>query len=208
MTSRHYVQADRVSFAPGQETRPIVSDLSFTLGAGEALWIRGKNGSGKSTLLELICGSMTPLSGTLSVALSHSKIEYLPQMASPYFHIPMTLKDVVETLSLQSWDLDMLSSFELLEKKQLDLQWNTASGGEKKRTLLLASLLNHPQLLIIDEPLNHLDQSSKEIVENGLNRFMNQGKEKSIILVSHEELKSFQHPMHSIELKRSAHGLD
>ena len=98
--------------------------------------------------------------------------------------MPLSLRDVV-SLSLSQVGDEEIISLGLLSHSQLSFNWNTASGGEKKRTLLTQILLKSPRLILLDEPFNHLDKESHELIGHCLHEFV-QRKTGALILVSHE----------------------
>lgn len=161
-------------------------DLQLKMRAGELLFITGANGAGKSTLLRVLVGQMPVTSGSYRWDVSSDEIAYLPQLQSTAFHIPMTLWDVLRISRQGPLQEQDVLRWGLLERSQLQLAWNTASGGEKKRTLLTRALLHDPKVLILDEPLNHLDRKSREQVSQVLDVFMALDGKRSIVLVSHD----------------------
>jgi ABC-type molybdenum transport system ATPase subunit/photorepair protein PhrA len=87
---------------------------------------------------------------------------------------------------------DRIVQLGLLRPEQLHLDWNTASGGERKRALLSRLLLQDPTLLILDEPFGHLDPESYILVIRAIERFLTtpegQRREKSALIVEHGAL--------------------
>lgn len=148
--------------------------------------MHGANGIGKTTLLRAVLGSATICDGTLDVATPLKRIGYLPQLQNRFFHLPVTLADVI-SFSQSNDDLasDLLE-LGLLEPKHLSLDWNTASGGERKRTLLTRILLQKPNLLLLDEPLSHLDNESYDLVKNAIQKFITIAPGRAALVVEHE----------------------
>src|SRR5690606_37113443 len=110
-----------------------------------------------------------------------------PQLQNVAFHLPLTLWDVLRISHAGPLQEEDVLRFGLLQARHLKLAWNTASGGEKKRTLLTRALLHRPRVLILDEPLNHLDHASRDQVSQVLDDFVAGDKQqRSIILVSHD----------------------
>ena len=134
--------------------RRLGCDVSFELGRGEVLLVTGPNGSGKSTLLELILGRRRCDSGLVQLNIPGSSVSYLPQLHDSETHMPFSLRDVL-TMSLATADKEIIQEG-LLTKEQLDLGWNSASGGEKRRALLTRTILQRPELILslihISEP--------------------------------------------------------
>jgi ABC-type Mn2+/Zn2+ transport system ATPase subunit len=169
--------------------RSLGSNINSSLGAGEVLLVTGPNGSGKTTLLEIILGRQTCNSGTVQLNLPATSISYLPQLQDSETHMPFSLRDVLTTAmpakARARMDDATITSHGLLELHQLDLGWNHASGGEKRRTLLTRTLLKQPRLLILDEPFNHLDQDSRRAMVSAISRVVTTGQ-TSVILTTHE----------------------
>ncbi len=164
----------------------LARDIRLKMNEGELLFITGSNGAGKSTLLRVLVGHARAAAGSFAWSIPREAIAYLPQLQSMAFHLPLTLWDVLQISYKGRLQEDAVLRWGLLEKSQLRLAWNTASGGEKKRTLLTRALLHDPKVLILDEPLNHLDRKSRERVSRLLDEFMGLDGKRSIVLVSHD----------------------
>lgn len=186
-----YVEANSLNSVTG-EKRVLFQNIDFKVLAGELLFISGPNGSGKSTLLKMILGQIAPTHGKVRVHLPQHQIAYIPQVQNSDIHLPLTLFETIEIHHPKRLKNLSITSLGLLTVDHLKLTWKNASGGEKQRTLLTSSLLQDPKLLILDEPLNHLDKSSRSIVLKGLIDFMLHGNDRSIILVSHIAIDELQ----------------
>ena len=147
---------ERVSKAYG--VRPLLTDVSLGIGAGERIGIVGRNGDGKTTLLEVMTGLESPDSGRVS----HSRgllIGYLHQ--GDELVDSHTVREVVlGGRSDHEWAGDpRLREIvdELLAGVELDRAVLGLSGGERRRCALAALLLGDHDLVVLDEPTNHLD---------------------------------------------------
>lgn len=143
--------AEALSFAYGK--KPVLSQVSFVLHSGEVLVLRGGNGVGKSTLLGLISRRLRPLGGRLETV---GTVSELPQTAALFedmrvgdnlrFFAGLAKQPVPETLPLGVREL-----------------WKTRvsrlSEGSKKRVSIVCSLLNRPEIWLLDEPMAGLDQT-------------------------------------------------
>lgn len=179
------VSWERVSYG-FEGSRPLGLELSFSLQAGEALFIQGANGSGKTTLIRVLMGQLQALSGVSRVSVSSDRIGYLSQAQDKQCHIPMRLMDVLQVMDPRPNSKARALEWGLLSESQLAIAWNSASGGERQRTLLTAELLREPQLLILDEPMNHLDHESRVRVARALTRFQSTGlTPRGLIIVAH-----------------------
>lgn len=180
--------------APGGKV--LARDLSIRIEAGELLLVTGANGSGKSTLLRVLLEQLKPLAGSVKLSVERSRIALLPQLQNTEFHLPLTLRDVLEISMKRPVAEAEIIALGLLDRDQLDLGWNSASGGERKRTLLTRLLLASPKLLLLDEPMNHLDQESRERVRCAIVDFLRDDRRapRGVVLVSHEKrlLSDFQ----------------
>jgi ABC-type Mn2+/Zn2+ transport system ATPase subunit len=183
------LEAIRLTYAaPGG--RVLGENLSFALDAGELLVLSGPNGSGKSTLLSLILGEFGPVSGRLLNHVPRARTAVIPQLQNIEFHLPVTLRDVLEVSRPHSLSEEAVESFGLLRREQLDLAWNTSSGGERQRTLMTRALLQDPHLLILDEPFNHLDTISQTNILEAIAAFLKKQSDhmRAAVLVSHVAL--------------------
>nr|ELR5255640.1 ABC-F family ATP-binding cassette domain-containing protein [Providencia rettgeri] len=167
-------------------TTSLLNDVSFTLQQGERIGLIGHNGSGKSTLLKLITHQLSPNSGTITYA-NHCVTAYIEQ------HLPadvanLSLIDaIVEKLPEQDkitdrWRAEVLLSELGFTTQQWEQKANTISGGQHTRLLLGRALIEQPDLLLLDEPSNHLDLPTLIWLGDFL-----QSWKGSFILVSHDQ---------------------
>jgi zinc/manganese transport system ATP-binding protein/zinc transport system ATP-binding protein len=126
------------------------------------------------------------MEGSVRLGVTTRKIGYLPQLSNTGFHLPLSLFDVVRISTPSRVTREEVVSLGLLEASRLDLGWNTASGGERKRALLSRVLLKRPQLLILDEPFNHLDGASRLQIQRVLANYIKREPLAGGLLVSHD----------------------
>ncbi len=162
--------------------RPVLSDVTFSLGKGEFAGIIGPNGAGKTTLLRVILGLVEPSGGRVLVdgAPLHRKnraaVGYVPQKLVIDPDMPLRARDVV-SLGLDGHRLGF--GFPSRQRRELvraaladvgadgyaDARVGELSGGEQQRVLIAHALISRPKLLLLDEPLANLDlRSEQEIV--------------------------------------------
>jgi ATPase subunit of ABC transporter with duplicated ATPase domains len=165
--------------------RPLVRALSFNVSPGQIVAVTGPNGIGKSTLLRVLLGERPPSSGSVQLAVDRRDVAYLSQLHNREFHIPLTLADVLSFATHGRLDSESAVAVGLLTREQLSIAWNSASGGERQKTLLTQVFLGRPRLLILDEPMNHLDASGRRQLQEALARFTT-GGEHAAIMVCHE----------------------
>lgn len=163
-----------LAFAHG-DALPIFSRLSLHLTRG-LHGVVGPNGSGKTTLLHLVAGRLRPDSGTVSVEPSGATIALCPQTVE-------NLEDDVRHFA-QARDGEARRLRELLRLTPGDLsRWRTLSPGERRRFQLAAALHREPDVLLVDEPSNHLDAEARESLGLALARHRGVG-----LLVSHDRM--------------------
>ncbi len=152
---------------------PAVDDVTFRIERGEIVGLLGHNGAGKTTIMKMVTGFLEPDQGTISVAgldisehrsTIQTKIGYLPENCPVY--LEMTVIDYLEyAAGLKGMTgADRISGVryaiektELAEKATQTI--NTLSRGYRQRVGVAQSILNQPEVLILDEPTNGLDPS-------------------------------------------------
>lgn len=163
-----YLTFDSVSYTYPGSPEPVLEDVSFSIGPGWTA-IAGANGSGKTTLLKLAAGLLEPDRG--SVQRSGGAV-YCRQRTD---HPPEGFRRFVG-----SWFFPSLMA-RLGVEWDWPERWDTLSHGERKRAQLAMALSGSPDVLALDEPVNHLDGSARELVRNALEGFEGIG-----LLVSHD----------------------
>jgi ATPase subunit of ABC transporter with duplicated ATPase domains len=165
---------------------PLFTDLSFTLKKGDRVGLIGYNGCGKSTLLKLLDGTLTPSSGAVSVA-NHCLLarveQHLPESIGPLTMLDAVLENMAQSeRENQRWRAEALLAEMGFSEADIALTAATLSGGQHTRLLLARALITSPDLLLLDEPGNHLDLPTLLLLE----RFLN-GWNGSFIVVSHDQ---------------------
>lgn len=135
----------------------ILHGVDLTVTAGEIITIVGPNGSGKSTLLKAMIGAIAPSAGTVTPAPDLS-IGYVPQKLEIDATFPITVKRFLSIptpvpVANAKQALDLVGGSALFSKDMRDL-----SGGQFQRAMLARALLQSPNLLLLDEPTQGLDQ--------------------------------------------------
>ncbi len=193
---RHYLMGETVIRA--------VDGISLQVRAGEFVALLGSSGSGKSSVLNLLAGLDRPTSGNVTVQnrdlarLSREELAkyrlHVVGMVFQSFNLisSMTLAENVE-LPLRFAEVDRTEreklAREALERVGLQARMNhrpsELSGGEQQRAALARALINHPKLLLADEPTGNLDShTGTEIM--ALVREFNQQLGMTVVMVTHE----------------------
>ena len=160
----------------------ILNNIDFDICAGERIALIGKNGSGKSTFLKTIMGSDNGLniSGQLLVGPS-VKIGYLPQIIEFKNENQKLLEYFKNEVGVPEQKArQILAGFEFY-KEDVDKKVRMLSGGEKMKVKLAELLQKEINTLIFDEPTNHIDIPTKEVLEEAIENF-----DGTLLFVSHD----------------------
>lgn len=164
---------------------PLFTDLSFTLKKGDRIGLIGYNGCGKSTLLQVLDGTLIPSSGRVALAnhcLMARVEQHLPAELFDRTLIQAVLAQLPESArESQRWQAERLLTEMGFSPAEIDNPAATLSGGQHTRLLLARALILQPDLLLLDEPGNHLDLPTLLWLENFLNSWSG-----SFVLVSHD----------------------
>lgn len=193
------IRVSQLSFSWADGT-PVVDNLSFVLGAARTGLV-APNGAGKSTLLKLLAGQLQPSAGRIEIL---GTLAHLPQHAGldPHASVADVLGmaqqlralDAVLAGDASAADLEVLDGhWDLRERMttllarvglgELPLQrrLSTVSGGEAMRLALAARLLQRPDVLLLDEPSNHLDRPARQQLREVLS-----GWQGCLLVASHD----------------------
>ena len=155
--------------------------ISFELKRGEKIAVVGDNGTGKSTLLKTLVGRLPALGGEFGFGVN-VQTGYFDQESAQYASAKDVLTDFWEEFSdlTQTEARSALGAF-LFTQDDVFRQVKLLSGGEKARLALCKIFQRRPNLLILDEPTNHMDIVGKETLENLLKAY-----EGTVLFVSHD----------------------
>jgi ABC-2 type transport system ATP-binding protein len=173
-----------------------VDGISFSIEAGSCVGLLGGNGAGKTTTISTIMGLVEPTSGKVTVlgaAMPRQRHRVLHRInfESPYVNMPMRLtvrqnmtvfgmlygcEDVAGRIRMLADELD-LHDF-------LDRQTGKLSSGQKTRVALAKSLINQPEILLLDEPTASLDPDTADWVRGRLERYRRE-RGATVLLASH-----------------------
>ncbi len=177
-----------------------VDNLSFAVPAGTTCALLGANGAGKTTTLSMLLGLLLPTSGSiriLDVDMVRNRFEALARMnfTSPYVDLPQRLSvfqnlDIYARLyGVRRPKLRILKlADELALTGFLKRSYGSLSAGQRTRVSLAKSLLNEPEVLLMDEPTASLDPVSAEIIRDYLRQYQ-QRSGATVLLASHNMLE-------------------
>mgnify|MGYP000723224339 CR=1 FL=1 len=176
----------------------LVRDLSFTIHAGDYLYILGENGTGKSTLMRTILGLLPPLEGSvvLGGGVLPAEIGYLPQQTQAQRDFPATVWEVA--LSGCQGRCGLRPFYTRAEKdlarqslRRMDMErlsgrcYRELSGGQQQRVLLARALCAAGDLLVLDEPVTGLDPAAADDLYRTL-RYLNRTEGMAVVMVTHD----------------------
>ncbi len=176
----------------------ILKDISFSVSAGEALAIIGPNGSGKTTLFRVLLG-LLPYQGQF-IWRPGVKVGYVPQKMSLERNLPISVKEFFLLKSNNFWfekksfsshlkhELDLVGLNENILNKRL----GELSGGQWQRLLISWAMLQHPDVLLFDEPTSNIDAGFEETMYNVIRR-MQKERGTTVILISHDISIVYRH---------------
>ncbi len=178
---------------------PLTGPIDLKIRPGTVHLLKGPNGIGKSSLIRSLTNE-TFYKGKMRKASGLTLVSH-PQISAPMFALPLRLSDI---LSWSRGTSDELSeaALRLIGSLNLNRSWDSCSGGERQR-VLLATLFSKalfsskaPTLLLLDEPMNHLDEGSQveviAILREWLKDRSAQDPARAVVLVTHEEVSGLE----------------
>ena len=183
------------SFDADGRVVPVIGDLSLTLNEGEIVAIVGPSGCGKTTLLNTLCGLIAPDSGRVSwfgreMSGQPAGVGYMLQkdLLLPW---RTALRNVMLGLEIRGVSLSEAEERAHVMLDQLGLHGfadhypTTLSGGMRQRVALARTLVNEPDVLLLDEPFAALDFQTKLLIESDTAKLVRESR-RSVLLITHD----------------------
>jgi zinc/manganese transport system ATP-binding protein len=188
--------------AAGYGSTAIWSQASFSIPAGSFTAILGPNGAGKSTLIKLILGLLHPIAGKLEVlgeapTRGNPRIGYVPQGSAFDPELSIRGRDFVGLgVDGHKWGMRLTARPQIASatdasiravgaEAYADRQLGRLSGGEQQRLLLAQALVGQPSLLLMDEPLSHLDVRNQGAIVQLISEVARQ-RNLTVLLIAHD----------------------
>ncbi|MDO6706123.1 ABC-F family ATP-binding cassette domain-containing protein [Photobacterium sp. 1_MG-2023] len=160
----------------------LFTDLNFTIHHGDKIGLIGHNGCGKSSLLKLLAGQLEASSGRIAKAQS-CLMRYVEQYIPHALQSTTVLSALAETLADdERWRAELLLDELGFSPADRHMQVANCSGGQQMRLLLARAIIHQPDLLLLDEPSNHLDLPALLWLEQFLSNWKG-----AFVLVSHDQ---------------------
>lgn len=184
------------------ENLNILNDINFTVEKGDLISIQGKSGSGKTTFLNLIGLLDTKYEGRIEFENS-KKYKNLEKLRAKnigfvfQFHYLLPEFTCLENVMLPALALNEKSKEEIRDEAikilamvgledRINFYPNQLSGGQKQRVAIARALINHPNIILADEPTGNLDEENSLMI-NKLFKKINKEEKQSIIIVTHSQ---------------------
>ncbi|MBP3548293.1 MAG: ABC-F family ATP-binding cassette domain-containing protein [Alistipes sp.] len=160
----------------------VFSNAEFTIERGQKIALVGRNGEGKTTLARMLIGELEPTEGEIKIG-ANVNIGYYAQNQDDLMDGEFTVFDTLDRVAvgdIRTRLRDILGAF-LFRGEDIDKKVKVLSGGERSRLAMARLMLEPYNLLVLDEPTNHMDMRSKDILKNALQKY-----DGTVVVVSHD----------------------
>ena len=160
----------------------VFSGAEFTIHKGDKIALVGRNGEGKTTFARMLIGELEQSEGEIKIGANVS-IGYYAQNQDDLMNGDFTVYDTLDRVAvgdIRTRLRDILGAF-LFRGEDVDKKVKVLSGGERSRLAMARMMLEPHNLLILDEPTNHMDMRSKDILKTALQKF-----DGTVVVVSHD----------------------
>lgn len=180
---RNAVGVEKLSFSYPDADVEVLSNLNFSVEAGERVAIIGPNGIGKTTLMRCLAGDLTPTKGHINW-VENAQPGYMPQDPQAEFAKKVDLFTWMGEWRTRSDDDQIVRATLgrlLFTGDEGKKSVKVLSGGEKGRMIYGKLMLTKPNVMLLDEPTNHMDMETIESLQIGLEKYPG-----TLIFVSHD----------------------
>ncbi|OUN78903.1 glycosyl transferase family 2 [Alistipes sp. An116] len=160
----------------------VFSGANFTIEKGDRIAFVGRNGEGKTTMARILIGQLTPTEGSVRIG-ANVNIGYYAQNQDDLMDGEFTVYDTLDRVAvgdIRTRLRDILGAF-LFRGEDIDKKVKVLSGGERARLAMARMMLEPRNLLVLDEPTNHMDMRSKDILKNAILKY-----DGTVVVVSHD----------------------
>lgn len=160
----------------------VFSGADFTIEKGDRIALVGRNGEGKTTFARMLVGELLPTEGSIRVGVNVST-GYYAQNQDDLMNGDFTVYDTLDRVAvgdIRTRLRDILGAF-LFRGEDIDKKVKVLSGGERSRLAMARMMLEPHNLLVLDEPTNHMDMRSKDILKHALLQY-----DGTLVVVSHD----------------------
>ncbi len=160
----------------------IFSDATFTIERGQKIALVGRNGEGKTTMARMLIGELQPTEGSIRIG-ANVNIGYYAQNQDDLMDGEFTVYDTLDRVAvgdIRTRLRDILGAF-LFRGEDIDKKVKVLSGGERSRLAMARLMLEPRNLLVLDEPTNHMDMRSKDILKRAIQKY-----DGTVVVVSHD----------------------
>ena len=187
-----------IKFPPAPRSGQIVADIKgvgkafgekrvfagaeFTIERGQKIALVGRNGEGKTTFARMLMGELSPTEGEIKIG-TNVNIGYFAQNQDDLMDGEFTVFDTLDRVAvgdIRTRLRDILGAF-LFRGEDIEKKVKVLSGGERSRLAMARLMLEPYNLLILDEPTNHMDMRSKDILKSAIQKF-----DGTVVVVSHD----------------------
>lgn len=166
----------------GYPQKVVFRNADIEIKRGEKVALVGRNGEGKTTLMRVVMGELEPISGTSRIGHNVS-IGYFAQNQEDVLDKSITVFETIDRIAVgdvRTKVRDLLAQF-LFRGEDIDKRVSVLSGGERARLGMAKLMLQNHNLLALDEPTNHMDIKSKDILKQALQEY-----DGTLLIVSHD----------------------
>lgn len=160
----------------------VFSGADITIERGDRIALVGRNGEGKTTFARILIGQLQPTEGSVKVG-ANVDLGYYAQNQDDLMEGDFTVYDTLDKVAvgdIRTRLRDILGAF-LFRGEDIDKKVRVLSGGERSRLAMARMMLTAHNLLVLDEPTNHMDMRSKDILKEALLKY-----DGTLVVISHD----------------------